>query len=325
MRVHTHLPPRLPHHDHLKLPTDLNVVVGTNDLTSPSLNIKKVTSIVMHKDFEKFTMDNDIALLLLGSPISSSDLEVPICMPPKTSPSKWHECWVAGWGLTNSDDKKSMKTDLMKAPMVITGWEECLKVFPSLTKNMLCAGYENESYDACQGDSGGPLACTTRPGSKWYQVGIISWGRSCGMKYTPGIYTVLANYILWIEKVTKMEGRPLGVRMKIRRRLQNGKPEITCTFHMASPMSSCALGLGHPADYSLPKQRTAIKHLYRCSTSLLIRGMQIKMTVSQNGNHQMAARAGGGVGKERGTASPAGWSADLHSPSGSQYGDASKG
>uniref|UniRef100_A0A8C5NX23 Serine protease 55 n=1 Tax=Jaculus jaculus TaxID=51337 RepID=A0A8C5NX23_JACJA len=196
-------------------PTDLNVVVGTNDLTSPSLNIKKVTSIVMHKDFEKFTMDNDIALLLLGSPISSSDLEVPICMPPKTSPSKWHECWVAGWGLTNSDDKKSMKTDLMKAPMVITGWEECLKVFPSLTKNMLCAGYENESYDACQGDSGGPLACTTRPGSKWYQVGIISWGRSCGMKYTPGIYTVLANYILWIEKVTKMEGRPLGVRMKV--------------------------------------------------------------------------------------------------------------
>lgn len=47
-------------------------------------------------------------------------------------------------------DKESMSTDLMKVPMRIIEWEECLQMFPSLTTNMLCASYGNESYDACQ-------------------------------------------------------------------------------------------------------------------------------------------------------------------------------
>ncbi|EFB24771.1 hypothetical protein PANDA_007464, partial [Ailuropoda melanoleuca] len=180
------------------LPTDLSVVLGSNDLSSSSLEIKGITSIVLHKDFQRPTMNNDIALLLLDSPITFSGLKEPICMPRKPSPSVWHKCWVAGWGQTNSEDKTSMKTDLMKVPMTIMDWEKCSKAFPKLTKNMLCAGYENESFDACQGDSGGPLVCNTESDKIWYQVGIISWGKSCGQKNMPGIYTLLENYNLWI-------------------------------------------------------------------------------------------------------------------------------
>ncbi|XP_003734614.4 serine protease 55 [Callithrix jacchus] len=192
-------------------PEELNVMLGTNDLTSSSMEIKEVASIIIHKDFKRANMDNDIALLLLASPIRLDGLKVPICLPTQPGPTTWSECWVAGWGQTDAADKNSMKTDLMKAPMVIMDWEECSKVFPKLTRNMLCAGYKNESYDACQGDSGGPLVCTPEPGAKWYQVGIISWGKSCGEKNTPGIYTSLANYNLWIEKVTQLEGRPFKV------------------------------------------------------------------------------------------------------------------
>uniref|UniRef100_A0A8C9KS86 Serine protease 55 n=1 Tax=Panthera tigris altaica TaxID=74533 RepID=A0A8C9KS86_PANTA len=131
-------------------PMDLSVVLGTNDLRSPSLEIKRVTSIILHKDFQRANMDNDIALLLLALPITFSGLKGPICLPRKLSPSMWHKCWVAGWGQTNTDDKNSMKTDLMKVPMIIVDWKKCSKAFPRLTKNMLCAGYENESFDACQ-------------------------------------------------------------------------------------------------------------------------------------------------------------------------------
>ncbi|XP_032711806.1 serine protease 55-like isoform X1 [Lontra canadensis] len=190
------------------LPTELSVVLGSNDLSSSSLEIKGVTSIVLHKEFRRLNMDNDIALLLLDSPIRFNGLTEPICVPRKPSPSVWHKCWVAGWGQTNNDDKSSMKTDLMKVPMIIMDWEKCSEAFPKLTKNMLCAGYENESFDACQGDSGGPLVCTTESDKTWYQVGIISWGKSCGQKNTPGIYTLLENYNLWIKKVTEIEGRP---------------------------------------------------------------------------------------------------------------------
>ncbi|XP_021117012.1 serine protease 55 isoform X3 [Heterocephalus glaber] len=193
-------------------PKELRVVVGTNDLTNPRLEIKQVTSIICHRGYVRATMDNDIGLLLLASPIKFNGLKVPICLPPQPSPISWLECWVAGWGQTSSTEKNSMKSDLMKVPMVIMDWKECSKLFSKLTKNMLCAGYQNKNYDACQGDSGGPLVCTTdESSSKWYQVGIISWGRSCGQKNTPGIYTLLAKYNRWIKNVTQLEGRPYSV------------------------------------------------------------------------------------------------------------------
>lgn len=83
-------------------PMDLSVVLGTNDLRSPSLEVKRVTSIILHKDFQRVNMDNDIALLLLALPITFSGLKEPICLPRKLSPSMWHKCWVAGWGQTNT-------------------------------------------------------------------------------------------------------------------------------------------------------------------------------------------------------------------------------
>lgn len=63
----------------------------------------------------------------------------------------WDCCPVTSNVLSlGPDDRNSMKTDLMKVPMILMDWEKCSKLFPKLTKNMLCAGYENESYDACQ-------------------------------------------------------------------------------------------------------------------------------------------------------------------------------
>ncbi|ERE90205.1 serine protease 55 [Cricetulus griseus] len=210
-------------------PLDLIVIAGSSDLTTASMEIQ-VANIIRHKNFQRLTMDNDIALLKLATPIYFNDMTVPICLPLHPTPPSWHECWVAGWGVTNSDDKRSMKTDLMKAPMHIIDWKECTKVFPKLTTNMLCASYGNESYDACQGDSGGPLVCNTEPGNKWYQVGIISWGRSCGKRGSPGIYTLLSNYTLWIEKIAQIEGKPLdakpkraAVKKKMRGRNQSSK------------------------------------------------------------------------------------------------------
>lgn len=80
-------------------------------------------------------------------------------------------------------------------------------------------GLATELCSLPQGDSGGPLVCTPESDKKWYQVGIISWGRSCGKKNTPGIYTLLENYGLWIKKVTELEGRPYNAE-KMRTPLQ---------------------------------------------------------------------------------------------------------
>ncbi|KAM7321410.1 serine protease 55 [Alexandromys fortis] len=223
-------------------PRELTVNVGTNDLAASPVEIQ-VANIIRHKNFKRINMDNDIALLLLVSPIHFNDLTVPICLPLHPAPSSWHECWVAGWGVINSADKLSMTTDLMKVPMRIMDWKECTKVFPVLTNNMLCAAYDNESYDACQGDSGGPLVCNAEPGSKWYQVGIISWGRSCGQKGSPGIYTVLSNYTQWIEKIAQIEGKPLDT--------EHWKDSVKKKARNHSQFSKCP-ALSYPQSWLLP-------------------------------------------------------------------------
>lgn len=68
-----------------------------------------------------------------------------------------------------------------------------------------------------QGDSGGPLMCLP-PGHsghgsprRWYQVGIVSWGRSCAAARSPGVYTQVSNYHSWLEQTSAHDGRPFHV------------------------------------------------------------------------------------------------------------------
>ncbi|XP_048506628.1 trypsin 3A1-like [Athalia rosae] len=47
-----------------------------------------------------------------------------------------------------------------------------------------------------QGDSGGPILCDS------VQVGVVSWGRGCGNKRSPGVYSRVDFYLDWINSIT---------------------------------------------------------------------------------------------------------------------------
>lgn len=87
-------------------PPDLTVVVGGIDLSLP-LEEHKPDSLILHENFDRMSMQNDIALILLSSPIEFSNEKIPICLPFIYDINTWQHCWVAGWGTTSAGEMLS--------------------------------------------------------------------------------------------------------------------------------------------------------------------------------------------------------------------------
>ncbi|NXA52588.1 PRS55 protease, partial [Nothocercus julius] len=179
-----------------ELPPDLTVVLGGIDL-SQKLERKKLNSLILHEKYDSESLENDIALILLDSPIQSSDQKLPVCLPFISDPHVWKDCWVAGWGTTAAASRV-----LQKVEVKLISKEQCSKWVPHLADSMLCAGLEEGGRDACQGDSGGPLVCTQRNSRRWFAIGLVSWGEGCGEKQKPGVYTSVYSYLNWIQVET---------------------------------------------------------------------------------------------------------------------------
>ncbi|NWT39291.1 PRS55 protease, partial [Chroicocephalus maculipennis] len=158
-----------------EVPPDLTVVVGGTDLSLP-LEEHKPDSLILHENFDGMSMENDIALILLGSPIEFSNEKTPICLPFIRDIDTWQQCWVAGWGSTSGAVTVPASHVLQKARMKLISREQCLERIPELVENVLCAELEEGERSTCQVDSGGPLVCSYWNTMKWFQVGIVSWG-----------------------------------------------------------------------------------------------------------------------------------------------------
>nr|XP_014707620.2 serine protease 52-like isoform X1 [Equus asinus] len=185
----------------------LEVKHGQGFFNTKNLRKMQVDKLITHPYFDSWLLDNDIALLLLKSPLNLSANEAPICLSEVTDIQRWRNCWVTGWDI--AAPMHGVNAELHKVNTELVKWNMCSEVMSMLTKNMLCAGNPQGGKDACQGDSGGPLVCQKKHNnSLWYQLGIVSWGVGCGQEQLPGVYTKVSNYLLWINTETSLSGKP---------------------------------------------------------------------------------------------------------------------
>ncbi|XP_076434247.1 mastin-like [Peromyscus maniculatus bairdii] len=172
--------------------------------------LTKVARIIRHPKFsERLSAQGgaDIALLKLDTPVMLSEHVRPVSLPAasqRVSPRK--TCWVAGWGVIENSMPLPPPYHLREVTVPIVRNSDCERKYHTnsswnsnirmIKDDMLCAGMKG--HDSCQSDSGGPLVC--RWNCSWVQVGVVSWGRGCGLPDFPGVYTRVMSYVSWIHR-----------------------------------------------------------------------------------------------------------------------------
>ncbi|KAG8433547.1 hypothetical protein GDO86_017736 [Hymenochirus boettgeri] len=182
--------------------TLLRVYLGSFKLDQPDQEEKQfgVNNIIIHPDYDRNLLFNDISLLELDREVDLTEYIIPVCIPSVTVKFPTGlECWVTGWGTIRPSVRLPYPRILQQVAVPLIDSTSCTRFYntPSsravITKDgHICAGYINGGKDSCQGDSGGPLVCSTE--NRWFLAGVVSYGESCGKPYRPGVYTLLTSY-----------------------------------------------------------------------------------------------------------------------------------
>lgn len=204
---------------------DYRVRLGVRDLSKDEGVSFRIDQAVRHSGYNSADKLNDIALLhfvderLLKWDMSRYGVQ-PIALhgdlPSGPSLLPNHLFNVTGWGLTSYRDKDSFSPVLKKVQLQRMPTEPCGEKLASpnrINATVLCAREPDsqmlndrpgeESQDACQADSGGPMTIVNAQGIP-IQVGIVSWGKGCGYRGFPGVYTRVAMHIEWIRSAKRL-------------------------------------------------------------------------------------------------------------------------
>jgi secreted trypsin-like serine protease len=156
----------------------------------------RVTDIRVHPDYDHATHANDIAIVKLNRATAYNSFIRPICLPKTNMEVYKKSAIVTGWGQTTFGGEVS--NVLLEVVIPVWEHEQCVLAFsqPIFKTNICAASYEG-GKDSCLGDSGGPLLIQRQDG-KWTNIGVVSWGISCGEPGIPGVYTKVTSYLKWI-------------------------------------------------------------------------------------------------------------------------------
>lgn len=154
---------------------------------------RQVAEIVIHEQYYKGGLHNDVALLFLTTAVDLAENVNTACLPPQGFNFDRARCFASGWGKDLFGKEGKYQVILKRIEMPVVPRDACknelrlTRLGPhfDLHESFICAGGER-GKDTCKGDGGSPLVCPI-PGTRdrYYQAGIVAWGIGCGDQ-TPG-------------------------------------------------------------------------------------------------------------------------------------------
>lgn len=148
---------------------------------------------IVHPMYNKETKEYDMMVMKLNAPVGTIS---PVKLTTNDNNLQIGDpMTIIGMGALQDGDEYG-SAFLQEATVIYYSSQRCSKPYGDEWKDngsMICAG-SWRGADSCTGDSGGPLL------KDGYQVGIVSFGRGCGNRYFPGIYTRISGSTDWIEE-----------------------------------------------------------------------------------------------------------------------------
>lgn len=160
-----------------------------------------------HPDFNDTDgVFNDIVLLKLRESVNVSRFNLQlnaICLTDSTMLDQLdpNECYITGWGRNAKEG--DLPGSLQQAHVPLVNDTTCLeRVGPAFdaSTQVCAAGTTKGGLGTCYGDSGGPLQCYSPSQSRWYLVGITSYGHACALPNEPDVFTRVSAYHGWINE-----------------------------------------------------------------------------------------------------------------------------
>ncbi|XP_043563035.1 chymotrypsinogen A-like [Chiloscyllium plagiosum] len=188
---------------HCSVSTRHLVIIGdynkcTADQNSQAISVAKT---ITHPDWNPNTINYDITLVKLATPVKFNQFVSPVCLASANDNfAAGKLCVTTGWGLTNSNAFFTPCV-LQQTSLPILSNIDCQRYWGNMVSDvMVCAGAAGAS--SCMGDSGGPLVC--QEGGAWYLVGIVSWGSGNCSPNSPGVYARVSEFRNWVDQTLAM-------------------------------------------------------------------------------------------------------------------------
>ncbi|CAG9574871.1 unnamed protein product, partial [Danaus chrysippus] len=173
---------------------------------------RDVSKIIIHEGHND-DQHNDVALLILKSPVDLSDApHIAIGCLASRLPPPGTKCFSMGWGEDFLNDNKYAVV-LKKVELPLVEASQCESIYKRtilssayvLDKTLTCAGGE-QGVDTCHGDGGSPLVCPIKGQPDRFEVvGLVVYGVACGTGGLPGVYLNVPQVYNWVGQQLEKE------------------------------------------------------------------------------------------------------------------------